>query len=152
MSVKDKFIKLISSFFYLGYSPIIPGTVASFGGLLIYFLVKSNIYLYALILILIGVVGFLITGRAEDLFGEIDCSKIVIDEVAGILVALFLVPAQPPFIVLGFILFRGIDAVKPFPFDRLQKLPGATGIMLDDLGAGLYTNLILQITRILSGL
>lgn len=143
--MKDNLIKLIASFFYIGYLPAIPGTFGSLAGVLIYFFLVSRIWLYLAVVILIGAVGFLICAKAEDLFNQKDSPRIVIDEVLGILIALILIPAKIHFIILGFLIFRALDAVKPMPFDRLQRFSGSLGIMADDIGAGLYTNFILQI-------
>lgn len=74
-----------------------------------------------------------------------DASCIVIDEVCGMLLSLIFLPYNIKIVVLAFILFRILDALKPFPLDRLQRLKGGPGIMADDLVAGLYTNIILQI-------
>jgi phosphatidylglycerophosphatase A len=70
---------------------------------------------------------------------------VVIDEVAGQLVALIGVPLGWKYLLAGFILFRGFDIIKPFPLRRLEALPEGTGIMMDDVGAGLYALLLLQI-------
>ncbi|MFH1201316.1 MAG: phosphatidylglycerophosphatase A [Candidatus Omnitrophota bacterium] len=150
--MKEKIIRLVSSFFYLGYFPFIPGTMGSLGGVLVYLLVKDNFYFYSAVLVFIGIVGFTISHKAEELFGRHDCPKIVIDEVVGMLVSLLLIPPKIPLIVLGFIFFRAFDTIKPPPFDRLQKLPGSLGIMSDDLGAGIYTNFTLRIIAGIVGL
>jgi len=139
-----KVIQLISTFFYLGYLPF-PGTAGSFAGLLIYFLVSANNILYLIVLILLLMLGFYICGKAENVLNQKDSRKIVIDEVCGMLIALFLLPITLPVIISAFLLFRALDAVKPPPADKLQNLPGSKGIMLDDIIAGVYTNLVIQL-------
>ena len=74
-----------------------------------------------------------------------DPGFVVIDEVAGQMIALIGVPVHWKYLVAGFILFRSFDIVKPFPLRRLEKLHGGMGIMLDDVGAGLYALVLLQI-------
>jgi len=74
-----------------------------------------------------------------------DPGFVVIDEVAGQMIALIAVPLHWKYLLAGFILFRSFDIVKPFPLRRLEELPGGTGIMLDDVGAGLYALALLQI-------
>ena len=74
-----------------------------------------------------------------------DPGFVVIDEVAGQMIALIGVPLHWKYLLAGFILFRSFDIVKPFPLRRLEKLPGGTGIMLDDVGAGLYALVLLQV-------
>jgi phosphatidylglycerophosphatase A len=138
-------IKIVASFFYIGYIPCIPGTVASGAALVIYFLLKNNLYFYTLFLIAITGLGFLVSGRAEKIFREKDSSKIVIDEVAGLLLAFWGLELDPTLIITGFFIFRALDAVKAYPADRIEKMSGSAGIMGDDLIAGLYTNIVLQI-------
>ena len=74
-----------------------------------------------------------------------DPGFVVVDEVAGQLIALIGVPVDWKYLLAGFILFRGFDITKPFPLRRLESLPEGTGIMMDDVGAGLYALLLLQI-------
>lgn len=79
--------------------------------------------------------------------GRKDPGFVVIDEVAGQMIALIGVPVNWKYLLAGLILFRGFDIVKPFPLRRLEKLPAGTGIMMDDVGAGLYALLLLQLWR-----
>lgn len=139
-------VKLIATFCYLGYIPYAPGTAASLAGLGLYFLFRDNLYLYTLLLILVGVLGFLVSGRAEEIFQEKDSSKIVIDEVAGLLLAFWgLGQLNITLVITGFFIFRALDMVKPYPAAKLERIKGSCGVMTDDLLAGLYTNIVLQI-------
>ena len=140
----EKTIRLIATFFYLGNLPL-PGTAGSLAGLIIYFLISANNILYLIVLALLMVLGFYICGKAEKVLNQKDSRKIVIDEVCGMLIALFLLPAKFPVIISAFFIFRALDAVKPPPADKLQHLPASNGIMLDDIVAGIYTNLIIQL-------
>jgi phosphatidylglycerophosphatase A len=83
--------------------------------------------------------------RAARLFGAKDPRQIVVDEIAGQMVTLAFLPVAPSVLAAGFFLFRALDVWKPWPADRLEALPGGSGIMADDLMAGLYGNLILQV-------
>lgn len=142
-------IKFVSSFFYLGYLPWIPGTIASIAALILYFLFKKDILSYAILFIVVCGLGFLVAGRAEKSFKEKDSGKIVIDEVAGLLLAFFGLNLEPVLIIVGFLIFRALDAIKVYPADKIEKRGGSLGIMGDDLVAGFYTNVILQIvTRV----
>ena len=76
-----------------------------------------------------------------------DPSVVVIDEMVGMLVAVFLLPKRFVWMCLAFLLFRLLDVVKPFPVNKLEAFPKGWGVMLDDVGAGLYANIILQILR-----
>ena len=77
--------------------------------------------------------------------GQKDPGIVVIDEVAGQMIALISVPVHWKYLLASFILFRSFDIVKPFPLRRLERLPGGTGIMMDDVGAGLYALALLQV-------
>lgn len=143
-------IKLIASFFYLGYIPIIPGTIASCAALGLYFLFRDNLYLYTILLVVVSALGFLVAGRAEKIFQERDSSKIVIDEVAGLLLAFWLLRLDLTLIITGFFIFRALDAIKVYPANKLEKIGASLGIVGDDLVAAAYTNIVLQIvTRVL---
>ena len=83
--------------------------------------------------------------KGEELFHEKDSRKIVIDEIAGFLLANFLSPAEPKAVVLAFLLFRFFDIIKVFPAARAEKVAGGIGVILDDLIAGLYTLLALRL-------
>jgi len=77
--------------------------------------------------------------------GKKDPSHVVIDEVAGQLVTLIACPLHWKALLVGFILFRAFDIVKPFPIRSLERLPEGTGIVVDDLGAGFYALIVLQL-------
>jgi phosphatidylglycerophosphatase A len=133
---------------YSGRLPFAPGTAGTVVGVLLYLLVKGlgpAWYLAAAAAVI--VIGIWTAGRAEVQLGKKDAQSIVIDEIAGYLVAMFLVPAGWGFIVAGFLLFRFFDIAKPWPLKRLQDLHGGAGVMLDDIGAGIYANIVLQIGR-----
>jgi phosphatidylglycerophosphatase A len=83
------------------------------------------------------------------MLGRTDSPLIVIDEIAGFLTAMFMVPSGLFFIVSGFVIFRVFDITKPWPLKRLQELHGGPGVMLDDVGAGIYTNVLLQLAAVL---
>ena len=140
-----KRIKLITSFFYLGHSPFMPGTMGSLGGLIVYVLVKNNEILYGFSILFLFMLGVIFTAEAEKIYKRKDARMIVIDEACGMLFALFFVPASMFSVILGFFLFRILDILKPPPAKRVEKLTGALGVMFDDIIAAIYTNVILQI-------
>jgi phosphatidylglycerophosphatase A len=130
---------------YSGRSPFAPGTAGTVVGVLLYLLVKGlgpAWHLAAAAAVI--VIGIWVAGRAEVLLGQKDAPSIVIDEIAGYLLAMFLVPSGWGFIVAGFLLFRFFDIAKPWPLRQIQDLHGGAGVMLDDIGAGIYTNIVLQ--------
>jgi len=149
----SKFLtRIISTFFYVGYFPLIPGTAGSLAGLAVYFLIKNNIVVYCLTLGVLLILGFWASGRAEKLLQKKDPSCVVIDEVCGMLVSLLLVPYDIKLVIIAFFIFRLLDTLKPFPVARLERLKGSLGIMTDDLVAGIYTNIILQAVAIFTSL
>ncbi|MDD5428030.1 MAG: phosphatidylglycerophosphatase A [Candidatus Omnitrophica bacterium] len=140
-----KRIKMITSFFYLGHSPFMPGTVGSLGGLAVYFLVRNVDVLYGFSILFLFVLGIIFSGEAEKIYKRKDANMIVIDEACGMLLALFFVPFSALAVILGFFLFRIFDILKPPPAKRMEKLTGSLGVMFDDIVAAIYTNLILQV-------
>ena len=139
-------IKTISTFFFVGYLPLIPGTFGSIAGLgLFYLLNGSSRLVYFLFILCIMVLGLLTSGRMEKLLSKKDPGCIVIDEVMGMLIALSFLPPEPKIIILAFFMFRILDTLKPYPAGRLQNMHGAVGVMGDDLVAGLYANIVLQV-------
>jgi phosphatidylglycerophosphatase A len=144
MNTRNHIIKTISTFFYLGYLPFIPGTFASIVGIFLFYLIKDSIFIYILSILLLVVLGLLVAGEAEKIFNQKDAKCIVIDEVLGMLLGLIFIPYDIRLVIIAFVLFRILDALKPYPADKLQNLTGSIGIMGDDIIAGLYTNIILQ--------
>lgn len=145
MNIFKFIIKTVSTFFYVGYLPLIPGTFASLAGAYLFYLLKDNLILYSAFTLSLLIIGFFITGKAENIFAQKDSRYIVIDEVTGMFLALVLVPYSFRMFILGFFLFRILDTLKPYPANRIEHLKGSLGVMGDDIVAGLYTNIILQV-------
>lgn len=137
-------VKMLATFFYSGYFPLIPGTFASAVGVFCFYFIKDNPFIYTLALFIVTITGFLVAGRAEAIFKKKDDRRIVIDEIAGMLLALMFLPCDIKIVVMGFSLFRLLDALKPYPLNQLQDWKGSFGVMSDDIAAGIYTNIILQ--------
>ena len=139
--------------FYSGYLPKAPGTWGSLVALPIHFaLIHLAFPNYLIGLNIIILLAILVAGSAEKILDRADPSVVVIDEIAGMLIALAGTPANPLIWILGFAIFRFFDILKPWPvnfFDR--NLHGGLGIVLDDLMAGLYTMAVLQIIIRLAG-
>jgi len=131
---------------YAGRSPVAPGTAGTLVGVLLQLGIKnSSPVICLLLIILVCIVGTWSAGRAEIMLGKKDSPSIVIDEIAGFLVAMFMVPSGWGYLAAGFVLFRLLDVTKPWPLDGLQSVHGGLGIMIDDIGAGVYTNILLQL-------
>jgi phosphatidylglycerophosphatase A len=139
-------IQFLATGGYVGYFPVAPGTAGSVVGLLIYLPLSSapaSLYLAVVSLLFGG--GVYLSHQAEKELGKPDSAHIVIDEITGVLAALFMVP-QGFFWALGaFLLFRIFDIIKPPPIRWMEiRLKGGWGIMADDLMAAVYANAILQ--------
>lgn len=144
--LRNVLIKTISTFFFIGYLPLIPGTFGSIAGVGIFYLLNGSSWLvYSLSVLCIIALGLLTSGRMEKLLNKKDPGCIVIDEVMGMLIALSFLPPDPKIIILAFLMFRILDTLKPYPAGRLQNMHGAIGVMGDDLVAGIYANIVLQV-------
>jgi phosphatidylglycerophosphatase A len=141
---------LIATFFGCGRIRPGPGTWASAATVLLWWLISQaagarlQVPLALLLACLATALGIPAATRVARESGSTDPSFVVIDEVAGQLIALIAAPVRWKTLLAGFILFRAFDIVKPPPLRRLEKIPGGAGIMLDDVGAGLYALAILQ--------
>ncbi|OGD30369.1 MAG: hypothetical protein A2Y56_09180 [Candidatus Aminicenantes bacterium RBG_13_63_10] len=145
--------RIFSTFFGLGFVPLAPGTAASLVTALLYkfFLFKLSWTALALLITAAALIGVPASASYSRELGQKDPRRVVIDESAGQLAALFLVPADWVSVGIGFILFRLFDVLKPFPIRRLELLPGGWGIVADDLGAAVYARLVLQAFLLIGG-
>lgn len=143
----DKLFMFIATGAYSGYLPKAPGTWGSLVGVLLWLPMRNlAIIPYATGVAVLFVVGTAAAGAAEKIVDRPDPGLVVIDEIVGQLIALALVPQHPAAVVAAFGLFRFFDILKPFPVGWLdQHIHGGLGIMLDDVVAGLYALIILQL-------
>ncbi len=130
----------------LGYIPVASGTFGSAAGLVLWWLLSASPWSQALAIVGLFVVGTWSSGEAERHFDRTDPSQVVIDEVLGMWITLFLNPVSWPGAVVAFLLFRIADIIKPYPADRLERLHGGVGVMADDAMAAVYANLALRAT------
>ena len=128
----------------VGYIPFAPGTFGSAAGLLLWWLVPSSVPFQVALILAIFVAGSWSGSVAERHFASTDPGPVVIDEVLGMLVTLFMNPVGWVGAMLGFLLFRVSDIVKPFPANKLEELHGGVGVMADDFMAAVYANLALR--------
>ena len=129
----------------VGYVPVAPGTIGSIVGLLVWWLVPASAVAQGVAILALFVVGSWAGGIAERHFGRTDPGQVVIDEVMGMLITLFLNPVGWRGALGGFLLFRVFDVIKPYPSNRLERLHGGIGVMADDGMAAIYANLALRI-------
>ena len=132
---------------YAGYIPIAPGTFGTLIAIPLCYLISELRALEGIIFIVaFTVFAVWISGQAEKVFKKKDAGLIVIDEMAGFVVTLFLIPWSAKSVAAGFFLFRLFDITKPFPIRSMEeKLPGGLGVVGDDILAGIYANVILRL-------
>jgi phosphatidylglycerophosphatase A len=128
----------------VGYVPFAPGTFGSAVGLLVWWALPSSTSVHALAIVVLFAIGSWSGTVAERHFGRADPSHVVLDEVVGMLITLFFNPVGWAGAMVGFFLFRIADIIKPFPANRLERLPGGVGIMADDAMAAVYANIALR--------
>ena len=128
----------------VGYVPVAPGTFGSAVGLIVWAVLPASATVRAVAIGLLLIVGSMTCSVAERHFGRTDPRQVVIDEVMGMLITLFLIPVGWKGALAGFLLFRAADVIKPFPANRFERLPGGFGVMADDAMAAIYANLALR--------
>ncbi len=145
--IKRRLGVFVATFAYVGYAPVAPGTFGSAAGLLVYYLVRSAHQhgIEIATILALFVVGIWSGTEAEHHFGGTDPGPVVIDEVMGMLITLALLPVTFTGAVIGFLVFRVLDVIKPWPSSRMESLPGGLGVMADDGMAAIYGNILMQI-------
>jgi len=144
--VVDSAARVVATAFGSGYSPFAPGTAGSAVGLLLFWPMAAQPWPWqAAASAALFVVGSLAAGRVARLVGLKDPGIVVVDEVVGQWVTLTALPFTPLTAGLGFLLFRAMDIVKPWPARDLERVPGGWGIMADDVAAGIYAHLLLRV-------
>ena len=147
---RSRFSWLLATLFGIGFLKPGPGTWASAATVALWWLPArhasiADLWLYtALAAAVVTILGVPVCTVVAEESGIADPSFAVIDEVAGQLIALAAVPRQWQYVLGSFILFRGFDIFKPPPLRKLERIPGGGGIMLDDVGAGIYAFIVMQ--------
>ncbi len=142
--------KIIATFFGTGYSPFAPGTAGALlaAGFFVLFnhyqIIINNPLVLVLVILVTALVGIYSTNQLSAEWGK-DPSKVVIDEAVGMWITMVLVPFSYLNLIIGFTLFRLFDIFKPLGIRNLEKLNGGLGVMADDVLAGIYANLVLQL-------
>ena len=138
-------VRLLVTGFYTGEFPIIQGTWGTLPGLIIcIFFFDVPVIYQALMAVVATILSIVLASFAEKDFGH-DAKPIVIDEIAGMLVTLVFVPRVWYYYLVGFVFFRAMDVLKPFPARQAESLPSGWGVTIDDIVAGIYANLLLQV-------
>ena len=132
---------------FIGNIPFAPGTFGTILGLPLCFLLSRTDFSIAVFLTAIFIIfAILIAHDAEKILKKNDPGCIIIDEIAGFMVALFGLPFNAIYASAGFVIFRLLDILKPFPIRLIEKkLSGGTAIVMDDVVAGIFSNLVLRV-------
>ena len=139
----DQGAALVATGGFSGYAGIVPGTVGSLVGLLLYLpLMASPILLRVVAAVALFFLGVFASSRVEKIWRIKDPHPVVIDEIVGMWIALLFVPHDVAYFIAAFVLFRLFDVIKPFPARQAELLKGGWGIMLDDVFAGIYAGAI----------
>jgi len=131
-----------------GLVPRMPGTAGTVVGVLLWYcttLLPHSLFLQVVLFACLFVIGLWASSSFERQFNRKDPSEVVIDETAAVLITFFGLPFSWFACITGFILFRIFDIIKPFPINRLERIKGGWGIMIDDVAAGIFSLIILRI-------
>lgn len=154
MNLKEKSVIFLATGCFTGKIPFAPGTVGTVLGLPLCFLLSgSDLPITILYTVLIIFFAVWIAHEAVRILEQKDPGCIVIDEIAGLVVTLTGLPFNVFTVIAGFLLFRIFDILKPFPIRLLEKnLSGGAGVVMDDVAAGIYSNLVLRVVLCIAGI
>ncbi|HVH43505.1 MAG TPA: phosphatidylglycerophosphatase A [Labilithrix sp.] len=152
-ALEPRLAQVLATWFGCGLSPVAPGTVGTLGALPLWFAVRGGgpvaVLGTAVVVTLVGVWSGGVVARSS---GIKDPQRVVIDEVAGVLVALAATPPTARGVAAAVLLFRVFDMTKPFPARRAEKLPGGWGIVIDDVVAGFQAAVVVKVAGALGAL
>jgi phosphatidylglycerophosphatase A len=153
MKFRDRAVIFLATGLLIGNVPFAPGTFGSIIGLPLAFLLsRLNLLLSVSFILLFVFFAIAVASAAEKILSQKDPAKIVIDEIAGLMVTFAGLPFNLKTAIAGFIIFRAFDILKPFPIRTLErKVPGGGGVVFDDVLAGIYANLILRLAFYITG-
>lgn len=138
------FSKLVATGFFSGYLPIAPGTAGSLVAVLIYWVfLRSNLQILIALLIFF-VLGIFTSSRFEQRDGH-DPKIVVVDEIVGMWLSLLFIEKKILNVLIAFLVFRAMDVIKPPPARGFDRMKGGFGIMMDDVVAGIYANILTQV-------
>ena len=154
MKFRERAVLFLATGFFIGTVPFAPGTFGSVIGLPICFLIsRLDILIGVICTVLFILFAIWVAAAAEKALKKRDAGEIVIDEIAGLIVTFIGLPFTLKTVIAGFIIFRTFDILKPFPIRFLEKkVAGGSGVVLDDVLAGLYGNLILRLAIYITGI
>ena len=141
--------KWIASFFYVGYMPVAPGTCGSLAGILWAWVFHDQLLFWTAAFC---VLGFLACRPSQTIFQSKDPSRFVMDEVCGMMLSVLWLPKSLLWYVVAFLFFRLFDVVKPWPISAIQRNSHPFMIMIDDLLAGVFANLVIRLLIVFFGI
>ena len=149
--------RIVSTGLGVGYFPVAPGTMGALATLILFWIAPefTSLQLSGIILGITIAAVFSATITEREMIASLGAERgkdpgiIVVDEIVGMLVTLVAVPKTARYLIAAFILFRIFDIVKPFPIRKIEKLHSGWGIVFDDIIAGIYANLVIQLIRII---
>jgi phosphatidylglycerophosphatase A len=147
MNFRDNAVVLFATGCYVGKIPGAPGTFGSLIGVLgCFFLSKTHLSIAVLVTVFFIILAVWIAAEAEKILKKNDPGCVVIDEIAGMMIVLLGLPVNWTTAAVGFIFFRLLDIVKPFPIGRLERqFSGGLGVVMDDVAAGIMANVALRL-------
>jgi phosphatidylglycerophosphatase A len=151
VTMADRLALAVASAGGVGFAPVASGTAGSFVAAVALWLIPGSSPMLLAALVVVTAAGVWAGARAERMLGHKDPRAVVIDEVAGMMLSVLLVPRTPAVLAVAFVFFRIFDVWKPFPAHQSQALPGGWGIMADDLIAGVYALVVVLLARAFSG-
>lgn len=144
-------LKHIATLGGIGHLPFAPGTFGTLAGLIFIFLFKPSVILHLGFAVFFIIIGIIASDYTENLLGQKDPKCVVIDEFAGYIVSVLFLPMEWFYLISAFFLFRFFDIIKPTPIKKLEhSFKKGLGIMADDMGSAVYTNILLQIWKMLN--
>jgi phosphatidylglycerophosphatase A len=150
---KEQIIKILATGFGSGLSPVAPGTAGTLMGVLICILSFPMSWILRLLFVIaLSALSIYVAHQAEKIYGKTDDQRIVIDEIVGFQITMLPVAITGLHLCFAFVLFRIFDIWKPFPVNKLQDLPGGWGVVLDDVGAGIYAGVVMLLLTLPGGL
>ena len=154
MKFRERAVLFLATGFFIGTVPFAPGTFGSIIGLPICFLIsRLDILIGVICTVLFILFAIWVAAAAEKVLKKKDAGEIVIDEIAGLIVTFIGLPFTLKTVIAGFIIFRTFDILKPFPIRTFEKkVTGGLGVVLDDVLAGIYGNLILRLAIYIAGI
>jgi phosphatidylglycerophosphatase A len=142
--LNEKLIKLLATGFGSGLVSFAPGTFGTLVGVVICLLCLPLSWpLRLLTVIALSALSIYVSEQAEKIYNIKDDQRIVIDEIVGLQITMLPVEISVLHLCVGFVLFRIFDILKPFPINNLQRLPGGWGVVIDDVGAGIYAGAVM---------